>query len=452
MIALAFKNFIWSKSILTGLLFLFVSGVVSICIGKQFLNQQKEHIADAVSYQQEHFDRHTGFFKEEFGLLLYYLRFSIVNKTENINALSIGQRDVNPSVKRLTIRNLEAQQYDTDLYNPTNLLLGNLDFSFVLIYLFPLIIIALTYNTLSAEQENGTWKLLTVQSRSTGRVLFTLLTIRGAAILAVFLLLMIVAILLLSLPLNTALLAFTSLSVLYLLFWMAVSTWVISWQKSSAVNAVSLLAVWVLLTIVAPAIINNYLITQYPVPEALDTAVKQRKGYHEKWDIDKTVTMEKFYAHYPQFKKYPLPDSEFSWLWYYAMQQMGDDDARQQANELKDKLRKREIAGNSLAMFIPTLHAQLQTNHIAQSGLLNHLQFLDSVSRFHEQKRLYFYPKIFTNAPVNEENWNRFTVEFYEGKQPTNWLALLLPLVVSCAILFVLSVFHLKNSRTKEHG
>ena len=85
------------------------------------------------------------------GLLLYYVKFSLVNKTFPINSLAIGQRDVNPSIQSVTIRGLEGQKYDSELNNPSNLLLGNLDFSFVLIYLFPLLIIAFTYNIVSEE-------------------------------------------------------------------------------------------------------------------------------------------------------------------------------------------------------------------------------------------------------------------------------------------------------------
>ncbi len=81
-----------------------------------------------------------------------------------------------------------------------------------------------------------------------------------------------------------------------------------------------LLSVWIFLIIILPAAVNNYVVNKYPVPEALETTVKQRKGYHEKWDLDKKSTMDRFYAHYPQFNEYTLPDKEFSWLWYYAMQ------------------------------------------------------------------------------------------------------------------------------------
>ncbi|WP_315815843.1 DUF3526 domain-containing protein [Paraflavitalea speifideaquila] len=444
MISLAFKNFIRTRSVITGLLLLFFTGIISLYIGKQFLDKQQQHITEVRAWQQDHIKRQTGYNKE-MGLLLYYLRFTLVNQTAPINGLTIGQRDINPSIKSLTIRNLEGQLYDTGLYNPTNLLLGNLDFGFVLLYLFPLLIIACTFNTYSGEKENGTWSLLTTQSGRPKMLLLKLFALRSAVVLAVYLLLVAAAILILSLPLNSALLAFMSMGSCYLLCWFAISFWVVSWQQRSAVNAVSLLTLWVALTIVAPAGINNYLINKYPVPEALETAVQQRKGYHEKWDMDKAITMDKFYAHYPQFRKYALPDGKFSWLWYYAMQQMGDDDAQQASRQLKNKLYSREAAGEQLALFIPTLHTQWQMNNLAQSGLGNYLSYLDSAARFHESKRLYYYPKIFDNTAVNQEDWNKIDVAIYTNDQPINWTTLLLPLLISTLLLGCLSSYHLRR-------
>lgn len=35
------------------------------------------------------------------------------------------------------------------------------------------------------------------------------------------------------------------------------------------------------------------------------------------------------YEAYPQYKKYPLLEDEFSWIWYYGMQHMGDMAAKE---------------------------------------------------------------------------------------------------------------------------
>lgn len=447
MFVLLLKSFLRSKVAVVGLLVVLAAGIISIYIGRQHMLKQESNIAQTAHFQQEHIQRNVQFFDKEMGLLLYYLRFGLVHQSHPLNGLSIGQRDVNSSIQRVTIRNLEGQQYDTDLFNPANLLAGNLDYSFVLIYLFPLLIISFTYNLLSEEEEGGTWKLVSAQSNYPIKVLLQKLLIRGAVILGALSIILVPAVIILSLPFDSRLLATIAISVLYVLAWFAISSWVVSWQKSSSTNAVILLSSWMLLTIILPGAANNYISNRYPVPEALATVVAQREGFHEKWDMEKKVTMDKFYAHYPQLRKYQLPDKEFSWLWYYAMQQMGDDDAKQQAEQMREKLGQREKASRSIAYFIPTLHAQQQLNTLARAGLGDHLQFLDSTRAFHERMRLYFYPKIFGEAPVSKENWKAFTVQYFTARNGISWGNLLLPVVLIIALFSMLSWKNLSGRR-----
>ncbi|MDR7209444.1 DUF3526 domain-containing protein [Flavobacterium piscis] len=428
MLALLFKNFIRSKGTKIGLLFLLLIGFISLLIGHQFQQKQSQNITEAATYQKEHIERNAAYHSDEMGLLLYYIKFSLVNKTLPINSLAIGQRDVNPSIQSVTIRGLEGQKYDSELNNPNNLMLGNIDFSFVLIYLFPLLIIAFTYNIVSEEKESGTWKIVATQSDNTFFYILKLFYIRILSLIALLTLVLFIAILYLQIPLDQSLFTFYILSVLYILFWFAVCFYIVSLQKNSNFNAVILLTIWLFLIIILPAAINTYIVNKYPVPEALELTLKQRNAYHEKWDMDKKITMDKFYQHYPQFKSYPLPDSEFSWLWYYAMQQMGDDESAVQSKELETKLKQRNEASQAIAQFIPTLHTQIQLNEIAKSDLGNQLLFMEKTKDFHEKLRLYFYPKIFDNADVKKENWSKFKVATFSDASPMNFAKTLLPL------------------------
>ncbi|MFB9110373.1 DUF3526 domain-containing protein [Flavobacterium gyeonganense] len=430
MLALVFKNFIRSKGTKVGLLSLLTIGFISLLIGQQFQQKQHKNITEAAVYQKEHIVRNTSFHKDEMGLLLYYVKFSLVNKTFPLNSLAIGQRDINTSIQSVTIRGLEAQKYDSELNNPNNLLLGNLDFSFVLIYLFPLLIIAFTYNIVSEEKESGTWKIVASQSDNTFLYILKLFYIRILSLLALLTIILVVAVILLNIPFDSSLLTFYIISILYILFWFAVCFFIVSLQKNSNFNSVILLTVWLFLIIILPATINTYIVNKYPVPEALELTLKQRNAYHEKWDMDKKTTMDKFYSHYPQFKSYILPDTEFSWLWYYAMQQMGDDESAKQSQELQTKLKQRNEASQMIAQFIPTLHTQIQLNAIAKSDLENQLLFMEKTKEFHEKMRLYFYPKIFDNAPVAKENWSKFKVETFEDTSKINLTTTFLPLVL----------------------
>jgi ABC-2 type transport system permease protein len=430
MLALLFKNFIRSKGTKIGLFFLLIICFISLLIGQQFQQKQQNNITEAAIYQKEHIARNAAFHKDEIGLLLYYIKFSLVNKTLPINSLAIGQRDVNPSIQSVTIRGLEAQKYDSELNNPNNLLSGNIDFGFVLIYLFPLLIIAFSYNLISEEKESGTWKIVATQSQNTFLYILKLFYIRILSLIALLTIVLFIAIFFLNIPFDLSLFTFYTIAILYILFWFAVSFFIVSLQQHSNFNAVILLTIWLFLIIILPATINTYIVNKYPIPEALELTVKQRNAYHEKWDMDKKITMDKFYNHYPQFKHYPLPNAEFSWLWYYAMQQAGDDDSAKQSRELETKLQQRNKASQLIAQFIPTLHTQIQLNEIAKSDLGNQLLFLKETKHFHEKLRLYFYPKIFDNAAVNKENWSKFKVETFNDPSEISFMKAFLPLLL----------------------
>ncbi|MFA9187428.1 DUF3526 domain-containing protein [Flavobacterium sp. FBOR7N2.3] len=450
MFALLFKNFFRSKGTKIGLLFLFLLGIISLLIGQQYQEKQQKNSTDVIHYQKEHIARNAKFHQDEMGLLLYYLKFSLVNTNIPINSLAIGQRDVNPSIQSVTIRGLEAQKYDSELNNPNNLLLGNIDFSFVLIYLFPLMIIAFTYNIISEEKESGTWKIVVVQSKNTFLHIVKLFYIRILTILALLSVVLLIAVFYLNIPLDSAFFAFYGLSVLYILFWFASCFYIVSLQKSSNFNAVILLTIWLILIVVLPASINTYLVNKYPVPEALELTLKQRNAYHEKWDMDKKPTVDKFMSHYPQFKNYSLPNTEFNWLWYYAMQQMSDDESRVQSSELVAKLIQRNSASQTIAQYIPTLHAQIQLNEIAKADLGNQLLFLKATEDFHEKLRLYFYPKIFDNAAVNKENWDKFKVERFNDTSIINFTKTLLPLLIFNVVLILLGWFNFKQKKEQS--
>jgi ABC-2 type transport system permease protein len=447
MLVLLFKNFIRSKGTKIGLIFLLVICFISLLIGQQFQEKQQNTIVEASQYQKEHIARNAEYHKDEMGLLLYYIKFSLVNKTLPINSLAIGQRDVNPSIQSVTIRGLEGQKYDSELNNPSNLMLGNIDFSFVLVYLFPLLIIAFTYNIISEEKESGTWKIVATQSDNTFLYIIKLFYIRILSLIALVTIITFIAIFLLNIPFDKSLFTFYMISILYLLFWFSVCFFIVSLQKNSNFNAVILLTIWLFLIIILPTTINSYIVNKYPVPEALELTLKQRNAYHEKWDMDKKVTVDKFYQHYPQFKKYPLPDTEFSWLWYYAMQQMGDDESAIQSKELETKLEQRNQASQFIGLFIPTLHTQIQLNEIAKSDLGNQLLFLKKTKDFHEKLRLYFYPKIFDNADVKKENWNKFKVETFEDESKQNFEKAFFPLLIFNLLLLSLGWFNFRKNK-----
>ncbi len=437
MYRLFFLQFIRSRAVLASLALIILLGGISIGIGQQFLTQKKAAIDQVEQYQKKHLERNVSLHKDDLGLLLYYVKFAFVKSPTNLTGLSIGQSDINPNVQRITIKNLEGQRYDTDLVNPTNLQSGNLDLSFVLIYLFPLLAIVFTFNLLSEETETGTWRLVAVQAPSKTKYLLAKLSIRVLLIYLVLVFLFIMAKVVLSIPLDVHFMMVLLLSLLYVAFWFTLCFFVISFRKNSGFNALLLLSIWLLLLILLPAGINVYLSNRYPVPEALTTMISQRDGYHTKWDTDKTETLQKFYDHYPQFKEFGYPTEGFNWTWYYAMQQMGDDESAKDTRALRQKIKEREAASKRFSALLPNMQLQLTFNQLAKTSLAQHLNFLDATSAFHEELRLFFYPLIFKGESADAIAWEDFEPEYFVS-QRTGYKGLwrlLVPMLVACLLM-----------------
>ena len=203
-----YKQFYRNKAYTSALVFLLLAGIMAIYTGKKFLDKNQDIIAKSEQFQKESIRKNVNYHKDDLGLILYYVKFNLINETPKLAALNIGMRDVNPSVQGVTIRNLEEQRYNADFYNPASAAAGNFDFSFVLVFLFPLIIVAFCYNIISEVEESGRWKLLSVQSRDLGKLLDMKLLIRFLAVSAVYFLLILIAFIWIFIPLSINFMAF----------------------------------------------------------------------------------------------------------------------------------------------------------------------------------------------------------------------------------------------------
>jgi ABC-2 type transport system permease protein len=436
MYVLLFKNFIRSRSVLAALILFLTAGVISIFIGKQFLSKQAAAIESVTRFQQEHIERNTHYVKDEFGLLMYYLKFAYINKPAPISGLAIGQQDVNTTIQSITIRGLEAQRYDTDLYNPYNLMTGNFDLSFVIIFLLPLLIIAFNYNLLSQEKESGTWFLVNTQANDPLQFIAQKLSIRFIIVFGLLLSLLVLAKCILAIPVDNVFVAYSVTAILYSVIWFGISFLIITLRKHTNINALLLLSTWVMLCLLVPGLVNNYITAKYAVPEAYSTFLKQRDGYHTKWDANKDSTIQAFFKHYPQYKDQVWNKPTFNYLWFYAMQQLGDEEAREESKAMQQKLLKRVAVSTRAGLLSPVMYTQLQFSQISNTGLQHHLQYQDSTAAFHERLKRYFYPKIFGDSAVSNENWEKHVPAYFTATNSIQWLPLLWPLLLMTLVLY----------------
>ncbi|WP_210151406.1 DUF3526 domain-containing protein [Chryseobacterium scophthalmum] len=435
-----YKQFYRNKAYTISLLILLFAGLSSLYTGKKFLDRNEDIIAKSAIYQKKSLDKNIELHSNDVGLLLYYVKFNLVNEMPKLAALNIGLRDLNPSIRSVTIRNLEEQKNNSDFFNPANATVGNFDFSFVLVFLFPLVIIALCYNIISEDQEKGTWKLLSVQSLDLRKLIDAKLLIRLMAVSSVYFLLLTVAVIYIKIPVDSAFIIFAVVGLLYLIFWFALCRWIIGLQRSSSWNALALVLFWMGMNFIIPMTGNMVIQKMYPAKEGLQAQIEQREGYHNKWDEPKVPTMQKFHKIYPQFSQYTVEEnSGYSYTWYYAMQHMADVESTGSSKQFQAKMQSRNDAAIYLGYLLPNIQTQLVQSQIAKTGMENQLNYGQGLKNFHEKQRLYFYPYIFENANANIVDWAKQTVKIYNDIQKINLFRVFFPYLILISLLLILS-------------
>lgn len=101
-----------------------------------------------------------------------------IMQPETLSFLATGQSDMYTHFKSPTVYGNNFALDYSEMVNPVQLLFGNFDFAFVIIYILPLLIIAFSYNILSKEKELGTLRLLGAQPISMMKWLVQKMTIR----------------------------------------------------------------------------------------------------------------------------------------------------------------------------------------------------------------------------------------------------------------------------------
>jgi ABC-2 type transport system permease protein len=206
----------------------------------------------------------------------------LVLPPQSLGALAIGQSDLYPYYVRASTQAASSVMSADEIENPDNLLYGRFDLAFVLVYLFPLLILALSYNVLSAEREQGTLALTLSQPVRLATVAFGKLASRG-----IVLLLLAVSVSMLAAQASggsiwsVEFLLWMAILLTYAAFWFALAIVVNAMGRSSAANAVAVCGCWVVLTLIIPSGLHMVAGVLYPVPSRVEMIHAMREASKE---------------------------------------------------------------------------------------------------------------------------------------------------------------------------
>ncbi|MCC2547079.1 DUF3526 domain-containing protein [Hymenobacter sp. BT175] len=424
---------------------LLATGLYGIYYGTTEIERQRQQLATLPELTHRNVEELKVKFPgpTDAGDIGYYHSTFAVHHPDPWAALSLGLRDVNPTYVKLRLLGLHNQLYASDNTNPMKTLTGNFDLAFVLVYLLPLLIIALCFNLLSAEREEGILTLLLAQPVRPATVLGAKLAFRAGIVMALAWLLSGVGMAWAGVPLDIRVPSWLAMSTLYCLFWFGVALVVTAWQRASAVNAVALLGVWLVLVVLVPSLLSLGVAAARPVPQGIELTIRQREEIHAGWDKPKTQTMNRFFGLYPQWRDTTIIRERFAWRWYYAFQHLGDQAVASQARAYAQGLQQRYDLVETLNLFSPAIIAQTSFNALGGSDLPAHLAFQRSAARYHDSLRAFYYPLLFrkvdfTHADYAREPQHTFTSQSEMPTVRRGLSKLLLSVTAVLALGFVL--------------
>jgi ABC-2 type transport system permease protein len=377
-----------------------------------------------------------------------------------LGPVALGQSDLFPSQFKVTNQSRVGFMNPSDIENPWHLLSGHFDLAFVLVYLMPLLIFAVSYNLLSAERESGTLRLLLSQPLRLRTLLAGKLSVRAVVLLGPAVLLP-VGVLLLARQAGltgagsaagTTTMWWALLVAAYALFWFALVVAVNAFGASSATNAMVLVIAWVLLVLVAPVLLNLAVTQAVPTPSRTELATRTRVLTAEamKRHADLLATdyehVGRGAALLPQDGKINISARA---LGNYAIQRELDDALRPEL-ELFDRQQQRQQALlGRVGMLSPAAVAFEGMTALAGTGARRHARFVAQTVEFHKTWKGFFYPLIDNRTALVPQDFDRIPAFVWQEEPPAlvhRAAAVgVLQLLVPSLLLFGLAAWRLRR-------
>lgn len=376
--------------------------------------------------------------------------------TAPLGPVALGQSDLYPSQFQVTGQSRVVFMNPSDIESPWHLLSGHFDLAFVIVYLLPLLIFALSYNLLSAERENGTLRLLLSQPLRLRTLLAGKLTVRAAVLLGPAVLLP-VAVLLVARQAGLAgasgaTLWWALLVGAYALFWFALVVAVNAFGASSATNAMVLVIAWVLLVLVAPVLLNLAVTQASPAPSRTELATRQRIVTAEAMKRHAAL-MSTDYQHVGRGALLLPRDGKIEiagrLLGNYLIEKDVDEAIRPELDRFDVQQAKQQALLGRFSAVSPAAVAYEGMTALAGTGSRRQARFEAQTVAHHEAWKRFFFPRIDARDALAPADFDRIPAFAWQEEPPglvrgqAGWAVL--QLLAPSLLLFGLAAWRLRR-------
>jgi len=318
--------------------------------------------------------------------------------------LAVGSSDLFPYYTKVSIRSKQSFIVNDEIENPHNLLAGRFDLSYAVVFVLPLLILALTYNVVSSEREQGTMALMLSQPVSARRVLLLKLAVRAAFVIGLTMVLTVLVVatsgISLGAPGVLASLALWFLAVLvYSAFWISASIAVNALGRSSATNALALLGVWLAVVVVIPSLVSAAVTTLYPAPSRVALTTELRR-VSDQAAAQGDTAVSQFLADHPEMAQLGALSSRNAWGRTIALQERTEDAMRPTYATFDAALDAQRSAADRLRVLSPAILMADVLHDITGRSVDRYRHYATQLDSFHRAWQQFFFRRVFAEAMI----------------------------------------------------
>jgi ABC-2 type transport system permease protein len=328
-----------------------------------------------------------------------------------LGALAVGQSDVYPGFLKVTARNLDAVVTGDQIEHPLAVASGHFDAAFVVLFLYPLLIFAVSFDLTATERDRGTLRMVLAQPIKLGDVVAGKMIARAVMLALPVILIPIVVTFATgeasatakAVALQTSLTVWTITVLAYGSIWHGMALLVNSRGWNAAANALVLTGIWLIFAIVGPASINLLIAIRYPMPSRVEAAVQARAATQDA-TVQGSRQLGQFLQDHPTSANVGQEGMrQFAMLQAARDRQIAD---RLQAVEatFDAQLQRQQRLASWLSVLSPTMVAQGVLLEAAGTSASRFDHFRAEARAFQRQWQAYFEPLVLDAATLTADD------------------------------------------------
>lgn len=364
---------------------------------------EADSIEQALRAEGQPLDTYEWGPRSPYAVGVYYGR-NVTSEPTPLSALAVGQADLYPASHRVTAGNRVAVGTSDALTSPLRLAAGAFDLAFVLLYLLPLLALALGYDLTASERERGTLRLVLAQPVPRRTLVAGKLLARGG-----LLALLVVAATTAGFVLAGGGLVrwalWTAAALLYGLFWLGLAAAVDARGRSAAANAVVLAVCWLGLGVVFPAVVTLLAGQVHPAPTRAAFVAATRTAEAEARQRG-TEPVAQFLADHPEMADVMDADASES----FAVMAIARNAAVAEAVgpivvQFAERRAQQTAFVRTVGALSPTILAHAAFLDLAGTGDAQQRRALVAVEAYQERWRAHFEPFVFADTPFRAADY-----------------------------------------------